>query len=40
MTATALGMEKLWQSCFGPERWKELATSEYISSVYRAIVKG
>ena len=40
MTATALGMEKLWQSCFGPERWKELATPKYISSVYRAIVKG
>ena len=40
MTATALGMEKLWQSCFGPERCKELATPKYISSVYRAIVKG
>ena len=38
MTKTALGMEKLWQSCFGPERWKETATPEWIASIYETIV--
>lgn len=40
MTKTALGMEKLWQSCFGPKRWKERAAPEYIESVYRRIIAG
>ncbi len=38
MTKTALGMEKLWQSCFGLEAWKEKATPEYIEAIYRRIV--
>ncbi|MDK2958328.1 MAG: 3-deoxy-alpha-D-manno-octulosonate 8-oxidase [Synergistaceae bacterium] len=37
MTKTALGMEKLWQSCFG-DSWKERATEEYIRGVYERIV--
>ncbi len=37
MTKTALGMEKLWQSCFG-ESWKERATEEYIRGIYKRIV--
>ena len=37
MTKTALGMEKLWQSCFG-DRWKERATEEYIRGIYERIV--
>ena len=37
MTKTALGMEKLWQSCFG-ESWKERATEEYIRGIYERIV--
>jgi len=38
MTRTALNMEKLWQSCFGPERWQTVAAPEWIASVYEAIV--
>lgn len=38
MVKTALGMEKLWQSCFGLDHWKEKATPEYIESIYRTIV--
>ena len=37
MTRVALGMEKLWQSCFG-EEWKERATPEYIRNIYEKIV--
>lgn len=37
MTKVALGMEKLWQSCFG-EEWKERATPEYIRNIYEKIV--
>lgn len=39
MVKTALGMEKLWQSCFGMDEWKAHATPEYIESIYRKIVK-
>ena len=39
MTRTALGMEKLWQSCFGPDRWKKLATPGWIASIYETIVR-
>ncbi len=38
MVKTALGMEKLWQSCFGMDQWKEKATPEYIEAIYRKIV--
>ncbi|MDO5116848.1 MAG: iron-containing alcohol dehydrogenase [Synergistaceae bacterium] len=38
MTRTALGMEKLWQSCFG-EGWQETATPEYIENIYEKIIK-
>ncbi len=40
MTRTALGMEKLWQSCFGPDRWKKLAAPGWIASIYETIVNG
>lgn len=40
MTKTALGMEKLWQSCFGLECWKKKATPEYVESIYRRIIAG
>ena len=36
MTKTALGMEKLWHSCFGDD-WKKKATPEYISAIYHRI---
>ncbi len=38
MVKTALGMEKLWQSCFGMDEWKEKTTPEYIEALYRKIV--
>jgi 3-deoxy-alpha-D-manno-octulosonate 8-oxidase len=38
MVKTALGMEKLWQSCFGMDHWKEKATPEYIESIYHKII--
>ncbi len=38
MTRTALSMEKLWQSCFGPEHWRAKATPEWIASIYETIV--
>lgn len=38
MTATALGMDKLWLSCFG-EDWREKATRSYIENIYRRIVR-
>lgn len=38
MVKTALGMEKLWHSCFG-ENWREKATPEYIEGIYRKIIK-
>ncbi len=38
MTQTALAMDKLWQSCFGMESWKEHATVDYIQEIYRRIV--
>lgn len=34
MTKTALGMEKLWQSCFG-KNWQAEATSEFVRNAYR-----
>lgn len=36
MTKTALGMEKLWQSCFG-DNWQEQATPDFIRSAYMKI---
>ena len=38
MVKTALGMEKLWHSCFG-DNWRERATAEYIESIYNNIIK-
>ncbi len=38
MTKTALGMEKLWQSWFGMERWQEYATAEFVSGLYAKII--
>ncbi|MDD4159336.1 MAG: iron-containing alcohol dehydrogenase [Synergistaceae bacterium] len=38
MTKTALGMEKLWQSCFG-DSWQKEATPDFIRSVYMKIIK-
>lgn len=38
MVKTALGMEKLWHSCFG-DGWQEKATPEYIEGIYRRIIK-
>ncbi|MFR5879752.1 MAG: iron-containing alcohol dehydrogenase [Cloacibacillus evryensis] len=37
MTKTALGMEKLWHSCFG-DGWKDIATEEYIEKIYARII--
>ena len=37
MTATALGMEKLWHSCFGDD-WQAKATPEYIENIYKRII--
>ncbi len=37
MTKTALGMEKLWQSCFGSDR-QHKASQEYIREIYRKII--
>ncbi|MDY2985562.1 MAG: iron-containing alcohol dehydrogenase [Synergistes jonesii] len=39
MTRIALGMEKLWRSCFG-ENWRAAATRGWIEDVYKRIVKG
>ncbi|MDY9920362.1 MAG: iron-containing alcohol dehydrogenase [Synergistota bacterium] len=36
MTKTALGMEKLWQSCFG-NNWQEEATPDFVRSAYMKI---
>lgn len=38
MTKTAKGMEKLWQSCYGPENWQSKATTEFIEKIYTRIV--
>ena len=38
MTRTALGMEKLWQSCYGLDRWQKLASPGWIASIYEKIV--
>lgn len=37
MTNTALGMEKLWVSCFGDE-WQTIVTREYIENIYKKIL--
>ncbi|MEG1602881.1 MAG: iron-containing alcohol dehydrogenase [Cloacibacillus sp.] len=37
MTKTALGMEKLWHSCFG-DGWRDIATREYIENIYKRII--
>lgn len=38
MVKTALGMEKLWHSCFGDD-WQEKATPAYIEEIYNRIAK-
>lgn len=38
MTKTAQGMEKLWQSCYGLDSWKDKATAEFIEEIYTRIV--
>lgn len=37
MTKTALGMEKLWASCFGKD-WQDKATKEFIGNTYKRIL--
>ncbi|MDR3280777.1 MAG: iron-containing alcohol dehydrogenase [Synergistaceae bacterium] len=37
MTYTAMSMEKLWQSHFGPE-WRDTVTEEFITDIYRRVV--
>lgn len=37
MVHTALGMEKLWHSCFGDD-WQKIATPEYIKDIYERII--
>lgn len=37
MTKTALGMEKLWVSCFGGE-WQSKVTREFIEDIYKKIL--
>ena len=37
MTKTALGMDKLWHSCFG-DGWEQKATAEYIQKIYKKIL--
>jgi 3-deoxy-alpha-D-manno-octulosonate 8-oxidase len=37
MTATALGMEKLWHSHFGPD-WRKTADETFIREIYKRIV--
>jgi 3-deoxy-alpha-D-manno-octulosonate 8-oxidase len=39
MTKTALGMDKLWNSCFGDD-WKSKTTRDFISGIYEKIVVG
>lgn len=38
MTETALGMDKLWHSCFG-DGWETKATAEYIGNIYKRIIE-
>ena len=38
MTHTALGMDKLWHSCFG-DGWQETATADYMEKIYRRIIE-
>jgi len=37
MTKTALGMDKLWYSCFG-DVWEKIATRDFIKGIYEKIV--
>lgn len=37
MTKTAIGMDKLWQSCFG-SNWQEEATTDFVRSAYIKII--
>ncbi|MDO5562484.1 MAG: iron-containing alcohol dehydrogenase [Synergistaceae bacterium] len=39
MTKTALGLDKLWQSCFGEADWKEKATADFMTKIYKRIVE-
>jgi len=39
MTSVALGMEKLWQSCFG-EGWAEKGSRGFVHDIYKKIVNG
>ena len=39
MTSVALGMEKLWQSCFG-EGWEGKASRTFVYDIYKRIVNG
>jgi len=39
MTSVALGMEKLWQSCFGGN-WSEKASPAFVHDIYKRIVNG
>ena len=39
MTSVAMGMEKLWQSCFG-RKWSEKASPAFVHDIYKRIVNG
>lgn len=39
MTSVAMGMEKLWQSCFG-RKWPEKASPAFVHDIYKRIVNG
>jgi 3-deoxy-alpha-D-manno-octulosonate 8-oxidase len=39
LVKTAMGMDKIWQSCFGLDDWKKKATPEFMEAIYERIVK-
>ena len=39
LVKTAMGMDKIWQSCFGLDDWQKKATPEFMEAIYQRIVK-
>ena len=39
LVKTAMGMDKIWQSCFGLDEWKKKATPEFMEAIYARIVR-
>ena len=39
LVKTAMGMEKIWQSCFGLDDWQKKATPEFMEAIYERIVR-